>query len=104
MPKVNLECLVDSRLLSCNNRDVKNPISFLLRLVSNTIPFVRTVGSSLSRLSHYLVVMLTAMASFVSQLSFVADGIRIKISLSPSTSAAQTADLLADFVKILNSL
>jgi hypothetical protein len=43
--------------------------------------------------------MLTDIASFVSQLSFVADGMRIKISLSPSTSAAQTEDLLTDFAR-----
>src|SRR4051794_4952287 len=41
--------------------------------------------------------MLTDMASFASQLSLVAEGIRIKISLSPSSSAVQTYDLLDDF-------
>lgn len=44
--------------------------------------------------------MLTDMASLVSQLSLVADGMRIKISLSPSTSALHKVDLLTGFAKL----
>jgi hypothetical protein len=40
-------------------------------------------------------VIFTDIASLVSQLSFVADGMRIRISLSPRISALQTDDLFS---------